>query len=297
MRHSRGVADTLTAATSIWPTPMAGTPAQNGNSAAGNSDFSRKAEAIAADLWTTPSATDGRRGGAGITESMTGSSLTQKVNQWPTATSTDANGARSFGLDGRRIRPNAGPTLNDLTHNWPTPASRDHKGENSPDHLTNGSGRLHLDQLPNAVAFLYSRPDPQTETHGPLSWPQARIGRHLLRAAMSLPPRSISRPFSAPTRRKPSNPAFATYREAQAWRRWSEKRTHWWTKRRLSPAFVTWLMGWPDGHALCACSATEFTLWLQRMRGALSQLPMASGQWIWKPPASAATPAQMTMEW
>jgi hypothetical protein len=29
-----------------WPTPMAGTPAQNGNNAAGNSDFSRKVQAL-----------------------------------------------------------------------------------------------------------------------------------------------------------------------------------------------------------------------------------------------------------
>jgi hypothetical protein len=45
MRHARGVADTLTAQAGQlagWPTPMAGTPAQNGNNAAGNNDFSRK---------------------------------------------------------------------------------------------------------------------------------------------------------------------------------------------------------------------------------------------------------------
>ena len=97
-----------------WPTPMAGTPAQNGNNAAGNNDSSRKTvelagwptpvardsfpahtpEYIAAkkaqghgmanlnDLaqltgWTTASASDGERGGTGITPGMTGSSLTQ----------------------------------------------------------------------------------------------------------------------------------------------------------------------------------------------------------------------------
>jgi len=44
-------------------------------------------------------------------------------------------------------------------------------------------------------------------------------------------------------------------------------------------------MGWPPGHALCDCSATEFTRWQRHMRGALSAMPMASGPWIWKPPA------------
>ena len=53
------------------------------------------------------------------------------------------------------------------------------------------------------------------------------------------------------------------------------------SRRRLNP--------------LCACSATEFTLWQQHMRGALSQLPMASGPWIWRPTDEAERPAQMTL--
>ena len=64
-------------------------------------------------------------------------------------------------------------------------------------------------------------------------------------------------------------------------------------RRRLNPLFVGWLMGWPIGHALSACSVTEFTLWQQRMRGALSQLPMASGPWIWRPTDQAQRPVQM----
>ena len=75
-------------------------------------------------------------------------------------------------------------------------------------------------------------------------------------------------------------------------------------RRRLNPLFRHhvmakaiggWLMGWPIGHALCACSATEFTLWQQRMRGALSQLPMASGPWIWRPTDGPECPAQMNL--
>lgn len=58
-----------------WPTPMAGTPAQKGYNAAGNNDSSRKTVELA--TWPTPSATDGQRGGTGITEGMTGTSLTQ----------------------------------------------------------------------------------------------------------------------------------------------------------------------------------------------------------------------------
>jgi len=67
------------------------------------------------------------------------------------------------------------------------------------------------------------------------------------------------------------------------------------SRRRLNPLFVGWLMGWPIGHALCASSATEFTLWLQHMRGALSQLPTASGPWIWRPTDAAQRPVQMNL--
>lgn len=58
-RHGRGVYDTLTAVTrhlAAWPTPMAGTPAQNGNNYAGNNDSSRKTVHLAS--WPTPRAAE-----------------------------------------------------------------------------------------------------------------------------------------------------------------------------------------------------------------------------------------------
>lgn len=59
---------------------------------------------------------------------------------------------------------------------WPTPAARDHKGENSPQHVTEtGTGRKHMDQLPNFVAHAShsARPDPSTPA-GPTSSPERR---------------------------------------------------------------------------------------------------------------------------
>lgn len=294
MRHSRGVADTLTAVAGLWPTPdtpSGGRTLPTGTTPTGTTPDGRKVTVgleNAVDLWMTPRTVAGgytRDQGKKGQERLT---LEGQGAQWPTASASMATGAGSEGRAG-------GLNLQTAADKWPTPASRDHKGENGPDHLTNGTGRLHLDQLPNAVAFLYSRPDQVTGTHGPLSWPQTLIVRHLLRAGMSLPPRSISRPFCPPTRRKPSNPAFAAYREAQAWQRWEAKRRHWWTKRRLSPAFVTWLMGWPTGHALYACSETEFSHWRQHMRGALSQLPTAYGPWIWQPPIETPQMTQLDL--
>lgn len=49
--------------TAIWPTPMAGTPAQNGNSEAGNNDSSRKTVSLAdGTVLDGSSATTGKRG-------------------------------------------------------------------------------------------------------------------------------------------------------------------------------------------------------------------------------------------
>lgn len=177
---------------------MAGTPAQNGNSAAGNSDFSRKAEELAAAI------------------------------------------------------------------NWPTPASRDHKGANGEAHLTNGTGRLHMDQLPNFVAHGFSLPDHQTRAHGKPSWRDRIAILRLLWAWIK-----------------------SSYGRSVAMRLFRNRHT-----RRLNPLFVEWLMGWPPGHALCDCSETESFLWLQRMRGALSQLPTALGPWIWEPPTEMRQASQ-----
>nr|WP_315381341.1 hypothetical protein [uncultured Sphingomonas sp.] len=59
---------------------------------------------------------------------------------------------------------------------WPTPAARDHKGENSFEHVTmNGTGRMHMDQLPNFVAHAFqpSLPAPRMPD-GPISSPERR---------------------------------------------------------------------------------------------------------------------------
>ena len=245
-----------------WPTPMAGTPAQNGNAAAGNNDFSRKAETMAAAMWTTPQAHDVTPRGSGQkpTAKAGNACLATDAQQWPSPQARDfRSGDNPDGpRHARKLEQGWSQNLNDVAEasTWPTPAARDHKGENSPDHLTNGTGRLHMDQLPNAVAHGFSRPDPAMHPHG-----------------VTL---SQLRPIWLPLRAS----VIASHGRA-TWRRLWKGRA----KRRLNPLFVEWLMGWPPGHALCACSEMELSHWQQRMRGALSQLPMASGPWIWLEPA------------
>lgn len=61
---------------------------------------------------------------------------------------------------------------------WPTPAARDHKGANSTEHVTtNGTGRMHMDQLPNFVehAFQPSLPDQPTPDGQTSSPPRRRL--------------------------------------------------------------------------------------------------------------------------
>ena len=215
-----------------WPTPMAGTPAQNGNSAAGSSDFSRKAEELAlAVMWTTPQAHD-------VTMRRSG--------QKPTAKAGNACLARDAAQ-------------------WPTPAAQNVKGS-SPDSVTRADGKSRMDILHYLAEQGFSHPDPETPTHGPTL--------------------SRLRPIWRPLR----DWLIASHGRS-TWRRLWEARA----KRRLNPLFVEWLMGWPPGHALCDCSATEWFRYKLLMRGGLSRLPTASGPWIWKPPATTRQPQQMTL--
>lgn len=66
-----------------WPTPMAGTPAQNGNNAAGNNDSSRKTVELAG--WPTPTAEDHSQGNGTIREHDTGIPLPQRVTMIDTS--------------------------------------------------------------------------------------------------------------------------------------------------------------------------------------------------------------------
>lgn len=141
--------------------------------------------------------------------------------------------------------------------NWPTPATRDFKGANDESHMDRSTGKLHLDQLPNAVehSFRPLRLDPAT----PLG-------------ARSLTPI----PFSPlPSEQSTSGPLLA---EISALRRWSERSggaAGWrgtWTRRPrrvLNPRFVEWLMCWPSELSGFGRAATGLSPWLSRMRGLL----------------------------
>ena len=260
---------------SVWPTAKAVTGGANSQREAQGAGGPDLQEAVR--NWTTPQAHDiSPRGSGQVPTSKAGNAcLARDAQMWATPAAGLPNydePVETFKARGEALMargyPKQGANLGQQAQTWPTPARRDYKGENSPDHLENGTGRLHLDQLPNAVAHSWHRPVPQTATHGLPSSQYRPISRRLFRSVTS-------------------------HVALTSLRRWLRRGN--WRKRRLNALFVEWLMAWPPGHALSSCSVTVFTRWQQDMRGALSQLPTASGAWIWEPPAEVNETEQLAL--
>ena len=197
-----------------------------------------------------------------------GLGLGAAATSWPTPQSRDTRMGDSQESARRQRKEDQGwsQNLNDTAETWPTPsAMQDTKGD------ADLGAIQRREELGKQIALAhraraFTRPAPPTWDDG-VKLSQLRPIWRPLRASL-----------------------IASYGRA-TWRRLWKARN----KRRLNPLFVEWLMGWPSGHALCACSATEFALWQRQMRGALSRLPMASGPWIWKPTAPTAALHQLSL--
>jgi hypothetical protein len=164
-----------------------------------------------------------------------------------------------------KINSRGEPKLSAQALQWPTPAAQNWKGS-SPASVTRADGKSRMDILHYRAEQGFILPVPEITPHGRQSSPHGPISRPLWASMIASHGRVVSRRILKAR-----------------------------SRRRLNPLFVGWLMGWPIGHALCACSETEFTHWQQHMRGALSQLPMASGPWIWRPSEGPERPAQMEL--
>lgn len=96
-----------------------------------------------AAMWLTPNVPNG---GQSVSEALVQSKGT-----------TPAGEKKTVGLESQ-------------TKHWPTLAARDAKGANSSDHVTtNGTGRMHMDQLPNFVQHHFLHPDHPTQRGQELS--------------------------------------------------------------------------------------------------------------------------------
>ena len=156
--------------------------------------------ALAKAHWLTPAGMAGmdHTGKAGA-----GGEFAQQATRWQSPQTSDANGPRvpdgkrSLGLNTGAAQFHANfaamnslstlaatdaPTAKEKGSTtmaaWPTPAARDAKGPNSEVHVTtNRTGRMHMDQLANFVAFSpLVQPIPDGQTSSPET-PSSR--RHL----------------------------------------------------------------------------------------------------------------------
>ena len=197
--------------------------------------------------------------GADLRFTRKAEALALGIINWSTPKATDgAKGGpgQSYGSGGM-------PPLPAQAAQWPTPAAQNWKGSSEAS-ITRADGKSRMDILHYRAEQGFTRPAPAIMPVGQRFCSHAPISRPLWASMIASHGRVVSRRIL----------------KARA-------------RRRLNPLFVGWLMGWPIGHALGAGSAMEFTHWQRHMRGALSQLPMASGPWIWGPSDQAQRPAQM----
>jgi hypothetical protein len=191
--------------------------------------------------------------------------LTGVTRQWRTPDAPNAGGPRnrqtSIGK-GHQV------TIAEQAEHWPTPAARDYKGENGEAHLDAGTGRKHLDQLPNYVAHCW--PTPTATPYGSSQNGINGIGganerpsantpslEGLSRSFLPGPPTSTLGAGSSPSTPSSPRPLLSSAKAVKA---------------KLNPAFVGWLMGFPPAWTNCGPTATEFAHYKRRMRFALSQL-------------------------
>jgi hypothetical protein len=158
---------------------------------------------------------------------------------------------------------------------WPSPAARDLKGANGTEHLTNGTGRLHLDQLPNFVAHLWSTPRASDGEKGGPNMSFGAGGAPLPAMAASwMTPRVATGKYTRDTGQKgkerPTIDGQACRFSLPPQEPLPPGTTPLQQRRTLNPQFVSWLMGWPPGWIAFACSEMELFRWKQRMRSALS---------------------------
>jgi hypothetical protein len=120
-------------------------------------------------MWRTPDAPgDGgprnRQGSRGKGHQVT---IAEQAEHWPTPTGSQQNQYGAVPDSRERVN---GVALSDVAMAWPTPAARDAKGANSVEHVTtNGTGRMHMDQLANFVEHSPSSPQAQQIPDGPES--------------------------------------------------------------------------------------------------------------------------------
>lgn len=267
----------LEEAAAMWPTPMAGTPAQKGNNAAGNSDFSRRTMELA-ETWATPNAHDGHRPGADVTSTQR-RNLNREAANWPTPSvmlTGERTSPEAFAQRQARLKEKHRGRTGNVAKQWPTPAAQNWKGSSEGSIIRkDGKSRMSILCYAAEQNFPHTPPAPaipagQTSSPHILTLFQRHrlttdsASRSALRALLLMGIRSRAGKRIKGLRR-PLHPGWTRRAPCAPYVRPS-------FRRRLNPIFVEWLMGWPTGLSGFARAETGFFPWLRRMRICLSAL-------------------------
>jgi hypothetical protein len=199
-------------------------------------------------LWSTPRASDAEKGGPNQSFGAGGVPLPAQAMQWATPSVADTTGGR---LSRSKERSNElllkGQAFA-LSENWSTPRVSSERTSSIALERPDSVSSLSIAQQAEMVMGEGPR-----EIYRVSEKTQRRLG---------FDPSSLRDQLTYPVGATLSHP-----------------------RRSLNPLFVEWLMGWPPAWTLVAwtdfaCSATELSLFKQRMRSALLQLGL--------PPAAPA---------
>jgi hypothetical protein len=244
--NGNGAGMPLAVQSAMWTTPQAHDVTARGSgqqpcSKAGNACLARDAS-----MWPTARAEDaessGMRHSRGVADTLTAATGLWATPRTITGGGESAERKRELGRD-----ESGGGDLQAQTSAWPTPCANDHKGS-----AADGQRRGQLDE---AAEQLWQTP--QTMGGGSTSRSGDRIDEPLISGQALMTSRSC---LPAPAT---STPGDASSSDAPT------------SRPRLNPAFVEWLMGWPEGWTDFAPAATAYTRWRRRMRSYLCGLVCA----------------------
>lgn len=207
-----------------------------------------------AEQWTTPQCHDTNPRGAGNRSNPSGGGacLAWDAQTWSTPRTSDTNGAGKHGTGGVDLRTQAG--------SWPTPGANDHKGS-----AKDGQRRGQLDeaaeqQWPTPASTMTAGEDLRS-TWKPGEKPTREDGK-VLQTALTTCTQIWARP-SLPDQATESSGSGSSESAPTS-------------RPRLNPAFVEWLMGWPEGWTDFGPVGMGWFHWRRRMRSCLFGLVCGS---------------------